>query len=101
MDHARTALRLAIVLAAVAGTAACGQGPDMPTACANRVADMFEVRRDNVYMMEAASEPNGGWVIGGAVDTEEGSESTRAFGCYFDAAGKLTVKIEASDTEGG
>lgn len=93
-----TVRRLAIVLSLVA-LAGCGKKPDMPTACANRVADMFGVRRDNVGLADPHALPDGGWLIGGAVDTERGSEGARAFGCYFDARGKLDVKVEVSDAE--
>lgn len=98
MDFGRAAGCLAAVI--LAGlTVSCGEAPDAATRCANHVADMFDVRRGNVYLLDPLTQDGGGSMIGGAVDTEQGSESTRAFGCYFDAAGKMTVKIEVSDAE--
>ena len=95
----RAIVRTMAIVVLAAGAASCGEAPDRPTACANKVADMFGVRRDNVMLVDPADMPPDDPRVTGTVDTWQSPENTRAFSCIFDADGKVTVEMHHGDSE--
>ncbi len=71
--------RIAAIVILAGGVASCGEAPDAATRCANRVADMFDVRRENVMLVDPSDMPAGDPRVTGTVDTWRSPENTRAF----------------------
>ncbi|MGE0667817.1 MAG: hypothetical protein AB7O49_14780 [Sphingomonadales bacterium] len=86
-----------VVLALAA--ASCGEAPDRATRCANRVADIFDVRRGNVMLVDPSEMAEDDNRVTGTVDTWQSPENTRAFSCHFDADGKVAVEMHHGDSE--
>jgi hypothetical protein len=92
-------VRTAAIAILAGGAASCGEAPDMPTACANRVADMFDVERERIVLFEVVRKDDGILGLGGAVDAKFWSDGTRVFECRFGKTGLVDVEIMAGDSE--